>query len=191
MKTINLGPIADFAENTNKIIFNAYSKNGFLMVDIESVNEFNPADGDYLVSEIDNGKKIFILKRSDSAVGFGCYIGLTKTKNSNGKEFKVWTENEDDYEIIYNCRYASNDEINEFNDLLKNEYNKRWDKDFKKLIKIKFIPKERESYYFLDESFSIGHDFNYGRYEDILRINGGNCYKTLDEVINVKYKIND
>ena len=57
--------------------------------------------------------------------------------------------------------------------------------------KVRWKPKTDEMYYYIADCFEVKKNYNYGYHTDKLRIDSGNCFKTLKEAQTKLNQIKD
>lgn len=145
-------------------------ENGKVFVTVEVKDEFNPKDGDFLVSKwgcifIYSDKK----PRDNSA--YSSYCGVSRETNIISLEFSDnWTNKE-------GCRYATKAEKKAFLERLEKECSKRWNPEEKELEDIRWRPSARECYFYADYDGEVRKTINVSIC-DAFRVSVNNCFKT-------------
>ena len=150
---------------------------GDIIVEVEQKEKISPKDGDFLVSK---NTGIFIYKPSIYKGICLAYVGV----NSRG----IIIENPRDGSVIYpywclveDCRYATDQEKNDFLERVKKVLNKQWDPEAKILKEIRWYPKKGERYYYVDSIGNVLATVHGGMTVDELFIKIGNCFRIEDE----------
>lgn len=149
--------------------------NGDVIIEVEQKEKICPKDGDFLVF----GGKVFIYK-----LGFrdlcSAYIGETKggfiiEDPGSYSFFSIYWCN------IKDCRYATEQEKNDFLERVKKELRKRWNPEKKCLEDIRWQPSNGEEYWYVNEDFvPIWDKFSSKDTDHIFRVKINNCFKTKE-----------
>ena len=135
-------------------------------------------EGDILVS---NDLDVFIAyKCEDGESSILSYISYTEGELSTVEE--SW------YKEAF--RLAKRDEIKKFDKILFG-YNKVWDAENKKLISRKWIPKDKEKYYFINGNGWISTEIWINNSIDKKRLIFNNVFKTKSDAENKKLLIQE
>lgn len=135
-------------------------------------------EGDILVS---NDLNVFIAyKCEDGESSILSYISYTEGELSTVEERR--------YKEAF--RLAKGDEIKKFDKILFG-YNKVWDAENKKLISRKWIPKDKEKYYFINGNGWISTEIWVNNSIDKKRLIFNNVFKTKSDAENKKLLIQE
>lgn len=150
---------------------------GDIIVEVEQKEKISPKDGDFLVSK---NTGIFIYKPSIYKGICLAYVGV----NSRG----IIIENPRDGSVIYpywclveDCRYATEQEKNDFLERIRIVLRKRWNPEKKYLEDIRWEPRNGEEYWYVNEDFvPIWDKFSSKNTYHIFRVKINNCFKTKE-----------
>lgn len=159
--------------NGKKVIGTEVSvEDGKLVIEVEFEDEFDPNDGDFLVSRIG---KVFIYskKTPDNRFVYSAYCGVRKDDVIRIDFSKKWA-------LAEGCRFATPEEKSDFLDRLKNELGKKWNPDTKELEDIRWRADKDCTYYYVDERGNVlGCNDTRGCASDS-RYSCGNYFKTRE-----------
>lgn len=121
-------------------------EDGKLVVEIEFKDEFNPKDGDFLVSR---NCKVFIFNGRSLGNMYGAYC-LVNSFDEIIEDIctSTWTNKE-------GCRFATQEEKSAFLERLEKECHKTWNEDKKKLEDIRWTPNNGDVFYYIDANGDV------------------------------------
>lgn len=156
---------------------------GKVFVEVEFKERFEPKDGDFLCSSGD----LFIYNGKQSVYSYGAYVGVMRTLNRTPRKIT-----EDYWAVKENCRYATPEEKADFLARLEKECGKRWNADTKQLEDIRWKPKHGETYWYVDEKFTVleeaySKNCNY----DANNVEVNNCFRSKEAAQKVADQIKE
>lgn len=165
---------------------------------VEKPNEIEPINiPDGYIATIENGKiyftKVFkdgdfIKTKTDSAIAI--FKEITDREEIVG--YVVYVCNTDDFMTaedvighnLNDWTYATDKDIQLFKEKLA-EQNYKWDENSKKLVKLFWIPKVDETYYFINRYFKVIKTRNINSKGQRKYISLHNCFKTEEEAMEL------
>lgn len=108
-------------------------EDGKLVVEVEFEDEFDPNDGDFLVSKYG---KVFIYskKNPDNSFVYSAYCGVRRNDVISIDFSNMWTQRK-------GCRFATPEEKSAFLERLDKEFHKTWNAE-KKCLEDVYVPKD-------------------------------------------------
>lgn len=155
-------------------------ENGEVLVDVELKDEFEPKDGDFLVSSSGN---IFIYK-AYTCLGYGAYCGID-TCNTIVCNYTTpaWT-------CKQGCRFATSEEKAAFLARLEKECGKKWNEETKELEDIRWRANLGEKYWYISDT-SVLEDNELAANDDDVRYKNKNYFRTPDTAQKVADQIKE
>lgn len=161
-----------------------HTENGEIIVDVEYKEKFEPKDGDFLVSAKGN---IFIYDGKFTKTSYGAYLGINSlgsiqcaTKGFSGD----WTNKQ-------GCRYATEQEKNDFLARLEKECKKRWNEETKLFEDIRWRAEEGNKYFTVSDLLDVLSHKDYYNTTDNEFYKLGNYFRTPEAAQKVADQIKE